>query len=346
LLLFIISFVLVGYLLTNNCLLQAREKRESATVLFNQTMELILEEDRWESFWCAEKAAEKGHEEARWIWRVMRGTDVDSIADLKEYFAERNDPLGWFLEGVTSDYDSMEQLNLFKKSAEAGCSWGQALYADCIRRGKFAEVDPKECVTWLEKAINQNNPLAMHRLGEYWSEGGGDEKTVLRYYRAAADLGWKESNDQLSSMSVDGNGTIDLRQGVVLSAKGTSYEVFNRRFMEAVGAFNFGGTKYVGYDEVCYTLGWGLFWHVYVSDVWNALLTEKRRLFGNYCMEFYISCVELQGESIFTFLLCWNRTMGGKVSGKMIAQMVWEGRADNLVKSLEASEPELKKIKA
>jgi hypothetical protein len=42
----------------------------------------------------------------------------------------------------------------------------------------------------------------------------------------------------------------------------------------------------------------------------------------------------LDENQSFTVLLCWNRTTGGiKGPGPMIAQMVWEGREDNLVKT-------------
>ena len=58
--------------------------------------------------------------------------------------------------------------------------------------------------------------------------------------------------------------------------------------------------------------------------------------FGHRCLDYYCSCVELQQKSIFTFLLHWNRTTGGvKGPGQLIAQMVWEGREENLVKTFE-----------
>jgi hypothetical protein len=58
-------------------------------------------------------------------------------------------------------------------------------------------------------------------------------------------------------------------------------------------------------------------------------------VFGNRCLDFYCSCVALQQKSIFMFLWYWNRTTGVKGPGQMIAQMVWEGREDKLVKGFE-----------
>jgi hypothetical protein len=57
----------------------------------------------------------------------------------------------------------------------------------------------------------------------------------------------------------------------------------------------------------------------------------------------------MQQKSIFTFLLCWNRSTGGvKGPGQIIGHIVWEEREDTLVKAFDlrdAEEPEAKKIK-
>jgi hypothetical protein len=94
-------------------------------------------------------------------------------------------------------------------------------------------------------------------------------------------------------------------------------------------------------------LGWVLFWYQYGTRHWKRQHDEKNA-FGNRCLDYYCSCVELQQKSIFTFLLCWNRTTGVKGPGQMIAQMVWEQREDNLLETFEQSggeEPEMKRIK-
>jgi hypothetical protein len=101
------------------------------------------------------------------------------------------------------------------------------------------------------------------------------------------------------------------------------------------------------FNQLCYSLGWGMYWYYYGSEKWKEQ-NDKDRVFGNRCLDYYCYCVELQQKSIFTFLLCWNRTMGVKPPGQMIAQMVWEGREDNLLKLFEESdeeEPETKRIK-
>jgi hypothetical protein len=92
------------------------------------------------------------------------------------------------------------------------------------------------------------------------------------------------------------------------------------------------------FNQLCYLLGWGLYWYQYETGRWN-----------NQGLDYYCSCVELQQKSIVTFLLCWNRTTGVKPPGQIIAEMVWEGREDNLVKTFDEEsdweEPETKRIK-
>jgi hypothetical protein len=86
------------------------------------------------------------------------------------------------------------------------------------------------------------------------------------------------------------------------------------------------------FNQLCYLLGWGLYWYQYETERWNNE-SDEDQVFGNRCLEFYCYCVELQQKSIFTFLLFWNQTTGGvKGPGQMIAQMVWEGREANLLK--------------
>jgi hypothetical protein len=210
------------------------------------------------------------------------------------------------------------------------------------------EKDQKVYVEWLEKAVNQHNPGAMHWLG-YWfrHEGGNDKEKAVSYFRAAAELDWQSSMGQLSMMLRDGKGCQkDLRQAVILSAKGDSWVFWN---ILAEGALESGATEALDYDlnELCYTLGWGVFWYLYGCQQWNRR-SDAEKEFGIRCLDYYCSCVELQQKSIFTFLWFWNRTVGVKGPGQMIAQLVWEEREDNLVKTFEESdgeEPETKRIK-
>ena len=68
------------------------------------------------------------------------------------------------------------------------------------------EQDEKAYLEWLEKAANQNNPMAMDRLGDSFRCKKKEYKTILPYCRAAAHLGWKNSMVQLGHLLRDGKG--------------------------------------------------------------------------------------------------------------------------------------------
>jgi hypothetical protein len=191
----------------------------------------------------------------------------------------------------------------------------------------------------LEKAVNQNNPNAMEEMG-YWFqyEGGDNKEKAVSYYRAAAELRWKGGMSNLHWMLRNGEGVCvkDLRQAVIWSPQTNNASLIFVVQGDAKEAVERGRTGDLGCDfsQLCYTIGWGLYWYQYGSEQCKAQFHENQA-FGERCLDFYCSCVELQQKSIFTFLLLWNRTTGVKGPGQMIAQMVWEGREDNLVKTLE-----------
>jgi hypothetical protein len=316
------------------------------------------------SFERFERAAAIGHEESIWITSMMKGVDMEENA-LKEAFAKSEEPLGWYFAGYLSV--GRERFDFFKKSAEGGCNWGQVEYAYFFLQGKFVEKDGKAHLEWLEKAANQNNPLAMYWLGVWFQDQVWNTKEkAISYYRASADLGWRSSMHHLAKMLRDGEGCEkDLRQAVIWSAR----SCIVNDFWELLGLVKLEFEKESeDSNQLCYAVGWGLYWYQYGTRHWNeeidsdsdsdsdseSEIDEEMRfrnqylkIFGTQCLDFYCSCVELQQKSIFTFLLCWNRTTGIKGPGQMIAQMVWEQREDNLVKTMESSseqEPELKRI--
>jgi hypothetical protein len=317
--------------------LKAREAAKSGLVLFHEAMsEFYPHSSLEEGFARFERAAAKGHEEAIWILSVVEGLEMEENV-FQEAFAKTEEPLGWYLAGMHS-YGQEEQFDFCKKSAEAGCSWGQVEYALFIGNENFEERDA-EHLEWLKKAMEQNNPWAMHWLGN-WSrlKGGNFTERAVSHFNAAAMLGWKDSMGFLAEMMSTGTGCPkDLSQAVIWSAKAGKQgqgRVFLELLEEVRGAFEFGITD-LDFDRLCYNLGWGLYWYQY--DVWKNLRpSRKAKIFRSRCLDYYCSCVELQQESIFTFLLCWNQTTGGmKDVGAMIGSMVWEGRQAKLLKKFE-----------
>jgi hypothetical protein len=311
---------------------------KSGLVLFHEAMENYDPlKDLKEQCQLFERAATKGHEESIWILSVWRNAGIDWDV-LKEAFSKTEEPLGWWFAGRLSEWNSREQFDFWKKSAEGGCGWGQVEYGGCFQHwgSEFVEEDQKVCVEWQEKAASQNNPKAMDWLGTWFRGEGGDKDKAMSYYRAAAELGWGISMDLLARMLRKGEGFAkEFSQAVIWGAKGDSY-VFWILLTDAKSAFDNGALTDLDCDFnlLCYALGWGLYWYQYESWRWNNYSDEIKD-FGSHCLDFYCSCVELQQKSIFTFLLCWNQTTGIKGPGQMIAKMVWEGRQDNLVKGFE-----------
>jgi hypothetical protein len=194
---------------------------------------------------------------------------------------------------------------------------------------------------WLEKAANQNNPRALYWLGDWFRLSGGIyTERAVSYYQAAATLEWKDSMYFLAYMLKTGSGCPkDLNQAVIWSVKGGK-EGYGTVFLEFLGegkrAFEEGTTQDLDgdFDQLCYALGLGLYW--YQNEMWaNLGRSHKAKLFRSHCLDHYCSCVELPQESIFAFLLCWNRATGVKGLGQVIAQMVWEGRETNLLRKFE-----------
>jgi hypothetical protein len=320
-----------------------------------------------------ERAALKGHEESIWFCSVVKDADIKK-GGLIEAFAKTEVPLGWYFAGWLSDVDSREELDFYKKSAEGGCSWGQLWYAKCFR---FE--DDKVYVEWLEKSAKQNNPWALDCLGDWFRYEGDMEKAVF-YHRMAAEQGVKLSMYFLSPMLMKGEGCKrDLKEAAFWDAKKYDWnisldDVFWEVLSDARSVFNTrsywlrlpasahartvdsSGMEELenldcDFDQLCYVLGWGLYWHVdgayYDHDdkpeKWEERF-EEYLAFGDPCIDFYCDCFELQQEAIFTFLLIWNHITGVKGPGQMIAKMVWEGREENLVKSF-SDHPDFKNKK-
>jgi hypothetical protein len=148
------------------------------------------------------------------------------------------------------------------------------------------------------------------------------------YYHGAAVLGWRISKESFARLLQNGQGCEkDLGQAVVWCAKAKA-----DRFWVILTGVN-GKAEYLGCDLDClyYLLGWGLYWYLHGTRGWYRQVEEKKA-FGNRCLNYYCCCIELQRESIFTFLWCWNKMTGVKGPGQMIARLVWKGREDSLVR--------------
>jgi TPR repeat protein len=319
---------------------QARESKKSGLVLYYEAMEKFDPyKDLEESFKRFERAAAKGHEESIWICGVAKGEEMDDIDGLKEAFAKTETPLGYYFAGRCSFYfgrqAGMERFEFQKKSAEGGCSWGQVEYAEVL-----LEENQEQSQVWVENAASQNNPRALHFLGCSTDRDSVDREKAAGYFRAAVELGFQWSWYILGKRLREGKEcSKDLRQAAIWGAKAPDY-IRHRLFWEILkevrDASEEGAMEKLDgdFNQLCYALGWGLFWYKYGGKHWERQ-GDKDKAFGDRCLDYYCSCVDLQQKSIFTFLLCWIRTVGMKDVGSLIGQMVWEGREDNLVKCFD-----------
>jgi TPR repeat protein len=269
--------------------------------------------------------------------------DVEMEEDAwKQAFAKTEKPLGQFFAGkLSKGKDPTERFGFFKKSAEAGCSWGQVQCGVIFRGGHYPWLARKNITTfreWMEKAADQNNPCALFYLGHHllddskMEEKEKKEKTVP-YILSAAELGWKGSFYSLSKLLSDGKYCPqDWRQAVMWSAKATDSIGLWIILVDAMHALENKTTKDLNcnFHQLCYSLGWGLYWYVYGRKDWNVR-SDKDKVFGNRCLDYYCTCVELQRKSILAFLWCWNQTYGVKDMGEKVAKMAWEEREDNLI---------------
>jgi hypothetical protein len=321
-------------------------------VLFHEAMEKFSTYELEESFARFERAAGKGHDESIWILSVWKDVEMERNA-LEEAFAETEEPLGWYFAARFEDFEPGAIFD--QMSAEGGCIWGQIRYGQCFKDGVSVEEDEEVYLEWLQKAAIQNNPEAMHLLGEWFRNEGNDKEKALSFYRAAAKLGWKSSMECLARMLRSGRGCVkDLRQAAIWSAIGNTDRGFGERaswglLRQAKWDLRGGSRQKLDYDfdQLCYALGWGLYWYQYKEDD-DDQSHDLLKDFAKRCLNYYCSCVELQQESIFTFLLFWIRTTGVKEPGKIIGKMVWEQRKENLIPSLEHGErqgPNSKRIK-
>jgi hypothetical protein len=307
----------------------------SGRVLFHEATEKFRDyDDLEEQFQRFERAAAKGHEESIWIVSVVKDVAMEENV-LKEAFAKTEEPLGWYFAGKLSEVYSREQFDFYKKSAEGGCSWGQVNYGGYFADGfEFVEKDKKVYLEWLEKAANQNNPEAMNALGICFRNN--DAKKELAHYRAAGELGWKISMCNLTELLRSGEGGVkkDFSQAVIWGAKGGS-----GIFWDLLNSARFCWEKEItdhmtfGFDQLCYSLGWGLYWYLYDSQDYKGRIASDKA-FSECCIDYYCSRAELQ-NSIVTFLLFWNQTTGVKDVGLLIGRMVWGERKENLEKFLE-----------
>jgi TPR repeat protein len=284
------------------------------------------------NFSVFEEAAAKGHESALMILKTVErfGKDI-GIEDISSAFRKLEDPLAWVFAGDFCEYTSSARFHFYRRSAEAGCSEGQVCYADYFTNygaDGFVVKSEKVYVEWLEKAANQNSTRAMAALA-YFHEKNGNLKVMWEFLMAAAELGNLQSMARIGSGYERGVGKpADLCEAMRWYFKGNKETRAYRIVREILeGKMEICGGNV---DRFCYCLGAGLFWHGHGMPMYNRQPLETTAVLEQ-ALEYYCLNVDLQQESLLTFLMFWNRRSNVKQVGSIIAKMVWNEREDKLI---------------
>jgi hypothetical protein len=303
---------------------KAREAAKSATVLFHEAMEQLIRhektmENQLEQF---EKAADKGHEAALWMRSILNGVEKEQSV-VKEAFAKSEEPLGWYFAGELCWGNELEeQVALFKKSAEGGCSW--AIIALELQRKSTDWHEGPSYQESVKEAIDLRNPKAMRMRGS-------DQLYAKMYeeahkdYLASAKLGWRAAMDGLMMVHRDGLlGDVDFAQALWWCGRAKKEYNFNQLVERIRSAYLKGQIDADKKNEVFCRLGEAMYWQFERPLAYKGRFLEENALMAK-CLEFYLECVDLECRSIYTFLLCWNLlTRGVKGPGQIIAKMVYE----------------------
>ncbi len=101
------------------------------------------------------------------------------------------------------------QIDLWKKSADAGNERAMVLYAWCLQEGMGVPRDPAEAVRWLRKAADAGQPLAISNLGWCYFNGKGVAKDIpeaVRWFQKGTELNEPLSMNNLAWSYIEGTG--------------------------------------------------------------------------------------------------------------------------------------------
>lgn len=190
--------------------------------LFADGMEAYISCNYKKALRLFEKAAERGHVEAQFVYGRMydcgEGTTKDSAKALLwvEKAAEQGHSAasyycGWMYdrdEGTTKD--SAKALMWIEKAAEQGHVGAECECAERYYKGEGTEVDKAKAFMWYEKAAEQKNAVAQFRCGWMYDKGEGtaeDKAKALMWYEKAAKGGHVEAQFNCGMMYFNGKGT-------------------------------------------------------------------------------------------------------------------------------------------
>jgi TPR repeat protein len=280
-----------------------------------------------------QESASLGHAKGEWVWKLLEEAGPERDAANRAFASIEDDSLALFLAASLSDASCSDYYDYNQKSAAAGCfyGWGELAYAELLKYGLAGYAEPQEDEEeywkYMEKSAAANNFVALFTFGRHY-QSQNDPVKAHSYFLRAAELGSTQATERLIVMKALGNGCKQDRIAAVHWAARIGSNWFEKLMSETERSHKSGKPEF----RMCYALGEGMYWHMFGSKVWSVVPYQEVTAFGERCLKYYCEMVELQQESICTFLLFWNRAVGVKDIGVVIGKKVWEERKENLIK--------------
>jgi len=310
---------------------KAREEAEDPQIIFNSAM-IQISYNETHAYPQFERAAKRGHQESGWINQILKKSNLDNNQNVAENFVKTETAIGYFIAAeLFFDINNQKSVEYLQKSRELGCVWAIVKYSGdmCNKQHQFPDI-VNHHMNVIKNAAEENNPEAClvyaHYLGYKRSKG------ALEYAIKSYDLGNKYSTRLITTMlAVKENDYLSKAIFYTSKYENTVFPTMLRHI------FN----KKIYIVSNCTSLplqvGRTMYWQFYQSKQIHYSATKEIIEFAEKCMDYYCEMMDLQQQSIFSFLLSWNCVTGGmKDVGKLIAKMVWDFRYENAIKKFDS----------
>lgn len=323
--------------------IEERETSRDADTLFISAMSNMYTRDESEAAQEIKLASEKGHKESQYIWSVLKDNCTRALHNLTckrmiDSFDESHTGIGWYWCGLLSESDAL-RFQYFKKSCEAGYSWGIVEYVGyLIRKDLFITKDDENRLDYyleiLGELCSKNHPYALFTMGTYiyWKIGAPTcfEK-MLPFYQKSLKYGWKKAGFvletiviSLETIVIGGLPILKISKTYVRDMLKYKVPVWAMTLQQIERCIFFWDLIFSVLDEsdthlVRMKIGEALYWKT-ISI--SSEMDEKSESF----IEYYIRTIEIYQKSTLLFVNYWNSMSNVKDIGKHIGKMVWECR--------------------
>ncbi len=259
------------------------------------------------------------HQDARFVLSLFPGDGPGSESQAQAVFLAQKDEPRCLCWAASAGAEGTHWL--WKRSAELGYAWGQAIY------GGRCE-DRNEVVAWLEKAVAQGEVSAMNALAEQLVQGASWDPDVECNYRSNARELWRQGallGDAVCQMCVANiYETTSVEHAVwarrsAIQGLWMGMEGVCRMAKDAIKLYNSGEVEGRRVFEIGAALEWSDKWFDACRRNWVVACRESITLFKQW-----------RGEAEVA-VLCWiwlARQLGvAKDIRLLIASLIWDEKA-------------------